>query len=380
MQTTRYLIVGGGMTGDAACKGIRERRRRRPHRGRRRRAAPALRAPAALEGALEGHGGEHDLARHRGARRRAAARPADRRARPRRAHRATDDQGETYALREAAARDRRAARGGSPSAATTSSTSARSTTTGACGRSPTPAPRFVVIGGGFIGSEIAAALAINGCPVTMVFPEPGIGARIFPPDLSAFVDRLLPRARTCEVLAGASVTGIERVGDTVHVTTGDGRVLEADAVVAGLGIEPSVELAAGAGLPVVERDRRRRPSAASAAATTSSPPATSPASPSRRSAATMRVEHEDHAKSHGRQVGANMAGAGRALRPPAVLLLRPLRPRLRGRRRARQPTAHDSLTGPTSAARAPSTTSTTRAGRGASCSGTSSGASTLPAT
>ena len=37
-----------------------------------------------------------------------------------------------------------------------------------------------MIGGGFIGSEIAAALALNGCRVTMVFPEPGIGARIFP--------------------------------------------------------------------------------------------------------------------------------------------------------------------------------------------------------
>jgi 3-phenylpropionate/trans-cinnamate dioxygenase ferredoxin reductase subunit len=44
--------------------------------------------------------------------------------------------------------------------------------------------RFVVIGGGFIGSEIAAALARTGCSVTMVFPEPGIGWRIFPAELS----------------------------------------------------------------------------------------------------------------------------------------------------------------------------------------------------
>ena len=77
--------------------------------------------------------------------------------------------------------------------------------------------RFVVIGGGFIGSEIAAALAMNGRPVTMVFPEPGIGARIFPPDLSAFVTDYY-RARDVEVLTDTSVTAIERVGDTVHVT------------------------------------------------------------------------------------------------------------------------------------------------------------------
>ena len=50
---------------------------------------------------------------------------------------------------------------------------------------------------------------------------------------------------------------------------------------------------------------------------------------------TMRVEHEDHAKSHGRLAGINMAGADEALRSPAVLLLRPVRPRLRGGRRAR---------------------------------------------
>ena len=46
---------------------------------------------------------------------------------------------------------------------------------------------FAVIGGGFIGSEIAAALAANGKRVSMVFPESGIGSRAFPSGLSRYV-------------------------------------------------------------------------------------------------------------------------------------------------------------------------------------------------
>src|SRR5207244_3052796 len=105
--------------------------------------------------------------------------------------------------------------------------------------------RFVVIGGGFIGSEIAAALALNDCPVTLVFPGPGIGARIFPRELSSALGDYY-RGRGVEVVPGASVTAVE----PGRVLLGDGRTLEAGAVVAGLGIEPSVELALEAGLPV----------------------------------------------------------------------------------------------------------------------------------
>jgi NADPH-dependent 2,4-dienoyl-CoA reductase/sulfur reductase-like enzyme len=138
----------------------------------------------------------------------------------------------------------------------------------------------------------------------MVFPEPGIGARIFPPALSAALVEYY-RQHGVEVLPGASVTGIARDG----VTLEDGRKLEADAVVAGIGILPSVELAAAAGLPVEDGiavdafgrvggrqdvfaagDVARFPISALGGVT--------------------RVEHEDHAKSHGRRVGANMAGAG----------------------------------------------------------------------
>ena len=77
------------------------------------------------------------------------------------------------------------------------------------------AERFLVIGGGFIGSEIAAALAMNTRSVTMVFPDPGIGARIFPAELSASVTEYY-RERGVDVLAGTAVTAIERNGDTVR--------------------------------------------------------------------------------------------------------------------------------------------------------------------
>src|SRR6185503_11441760 len=50
-----------------------------------------------------------------------------------------------------------------------------------------PGRRIAVIGGGFIGSEIAAALATQKCEVTMLFPDPSIGTRIYPADLASFL-------------------------------------------------------------------------------------------------------------------------------------------------------------------------------------------------
>jgi 3-phenylpropionate/trans-cinnamate dioxygenase ferredoxin reductase subunit len=163
--------------------------------------------------------------------------------------------------------------------------------------------RFVVIGGGFIGSEIAAALSLNGCAVTMVFPEPGIGARIFPAELSLALNDYYGN-RGVELLPGASVAGIERN----RITLGNGRTLEADAVVAGIGIEPNVELAAEAGLPVrngIVVDSLGRVGGREdvfAAGDVAGFPVPS-------LGGNVRVEHEDHAKSHGKRVGANMAGA-----------------------------------------------------------------------
>jgi len=162
---------------------------------------------------------------------------------------------------------------------------------------------FVVIGGGFIGSEVAAALFGNGVAVTMVFPENGIGARLFPPELAEFVNGYY-REKGVEVLPGEVVEGIE--GGVVRL--GSGRTLEADGIIAGLGIEPAIELAEAAGLPVddgiVVDDRGRVGGRADVFAA-----GDVARFPAKAFGKLIRVEHEDHANTHGRAVGANMAGA-----------------------------------------------------------------------
>jgi NADPH-dependent 2,4-dienoyl-CoA reductase/sulfur reductase-like enzyme len=161
----------------------------------------------------------------------------------------------------------------------------------------------VVIGGGFIGSELAAALATNGCRVTMVFPEGGIAARVLPAGLSAYVTEEY-RRRGVEVLTEETVAA----ADATSVTTGSGRTIAADIVVAGLGLEPATDLAASVGLEVDngivvdELGRAGGRDDVFAAGDVASFPV---AALGRR----FRVEHEDHAKSHGRAVGKNMAGA-----------------------------------------------------------------------
>jgi 3-phenylpropionate/trans-cinnamate dioxygenase ferredoxin reductase component len=163
--------------------------------------------------------------------------------------------------------------------------------------------RVAVIGGGFIGSEIAAALATNGCAVTIVFPEAGIGARLFPAELSAFVNDYY-REQGVTVLAEELV---EEIASGV-VTTKLGTVVEADVIVAGLGIVPATDLAESAGLEVDDgvlvdelgRAGGRDDVFAAGDVARFPVPALG---------GTRRVEHEDHANTHGRAVGANMAGA-----------------------------------------------------------------------
>jgi NADPH-dependent 2,4-dienoyl-CoA reductase/sulfur reductase-like enzyme len=164
---------------------------------------------------------------------------------------------------------------------------------------------FIVIGGGFIGSEIAAALAISNCKVTMVFPDSGIGARIYPPKLSGFLNDYF-REKGVTVLTGERVQRLERNGSRFTLTTDSGNTLSSDAVVAGIGIEPEVELARSLGLEIdngilVDDELRAAPPDIFAAGDVAN--FYSPALDMRR-----RVEHEDNANTMGAMAGRNMAG------------------------------------------------------------------------
>ncbi len=109
--------------------------------------------------------------------------------------------------------------------------------------------RFVVIGGGFIGSEIAAALTMVGKKATMIFPDDAISANVFPSDLAQYLNEYY-REKGVEVLTGDTAASVQKDGERLIVRTGSGRAIETDGVVAGIGIHPNVELAEQTGIKV----------------------------------------------------------------------------------------------------------------------------------
>jgi NADPH-dependent 2,4-dienoyl-CoA reductase/sulfur reductase-like enzyme len=164
---------------------------------------------------------------------------------------------------------------------------------------------FAVIGGGFIGSEIAAALAMNGCKVTMIFPEDGIGARVFPADLAGFLVEYY-REKGVDVRPAGSVTNVVRNGGRIDLTTRAGDQVTVDSVVAGIGITPNVTLATNAGLQLddgIPVDERLRATYDHVYAAGDVARFYNPALGKR-----IRVEHEDNALTMGRAAGRSMAG------------------------------------------------------------------------
>jgi 3-phenylpropionate/trans-cinnamate dioxygenase ferredoxin reductase subunit len=302
MKTTRYLIVGGGMTGDAATQGIRDHDAdgsivlvgSEQH--------PPYKRPPLTKGLWSG-ADEAKIWRGTADRdvdlvlgRSIVSLDLD-------AKRATDDAGDEYAWEKLLL-----ATGGTPRTLANADGDVVYFRTLDDFRKLRPladgGAHVIVVGGGFIGSELAASLTGAGARVTMLFPEATIAARVLPSDLAQFVTGYY-REKGVEVLTGETVESVQ--GGVL--TTGTGRTVEGDAVVAGLGIVPNVSLAEAAGLQVdngivVDEygrvDGRDDVFAAGDVANF----------PLLALGHTTRVEHEDHAVTHGKTVGANMAGAG----------------------------------------------------------------------
>ena len=165
---------------------------------------------------------------------------------------------------------------------------------------------FLVIGGGFIGSEIAAALTMVGKKVTMVFLEQAIGELIYPKELASFLNDYY-RQKGVDVVTGDSVASVDETGGRFKVRTKSGRAFDVDGVVAGIGIRPNVELAREAGLTVsngVEVNAHLETSVTDIYAAGDVASFQHLALGKR-----VRVEHEDNALWMGKLAGRNMAGA-----------------------------------------------------------------------
>lgn len=171
-----------------------------------------------------------------------------------------------------------------------------------------PGTHVVVVGGGYIGSEVAAALAQNDVRVTMVFPQDAPGAGRFPTQIA---DQITARYADAgvQLRSGTGVDGGTDSTDGVRLDLDDGSTVDADLVVVGLGLVPADELAREAGIECsddgggVVVDDHLRTSAEDVLAAGDVASYLDPRLGRR------RVEHEDNATTMGRAAGRALAGA-----------------------------------------------------------------------
>ncbi|WP_295951231.1 FAD-dependent oxidoreductase [Rhodoferax sp.] len=113
----------------------------------------------------------------------------------------------------------------------------------------TPSQRLLVVGGGFIGLEVAASARKLGCEVTVVEGAPRLMGRAVPEPVTERA-LALHRERGVRVLLGVSPQSITRTATGVRMDLADGSSIEADTILAGIGIEPDLALPQAAGLAV----------------------------------------------------------------------------------------------------------------------------------
>lgn len=164
----------------------------------------------------------------------------------------------------------------------------------------------VVVGGGFIGSELAAALNINKLHVTMIFPGALLCDRVLPDYLGRAVQQRY-QEKGVRILAGDKPVSFSRDGAKFITHTGKGEAIASDIVIVGVGVIPETELAksggleVGNGIVVNEYLEASRPDIYAAG--------DNAFFPYRALGQSMRIEHWDNALIQGEWAGRNMAGA-----------------------------------------------------------------------
>jgi 3-phenylpropionate/trans-cinnamate dioxygenase ferredoxin reductase subunit len=112
-----------------------------------------------------------------------------------------------------------------------------------------PGARIAVIGGGFIGLELAASAKVRGCAVTVVEMAPRLLSRIVPAPIADLVAQRHTRAGV-DVRCGTAVAELTSQDGTTTVELTNGDTLECDTVIAGIGASPDTALAEKAGLAI----------------------------------------------------------------------------------------------------------------------------------
>uniref|UniRef100_A0A8C1X734 Apoptosis-inducing factor 1, mitochondrial n=1 Tax=Cyprinus carpio TaxID=7962 RepID=A0A8C1X734_CYPCA len=172
---------------------------------------------------------------------------------------------------------------------------------------------ITIIGGGFLGSELACALGRRstdlGLEVIQMFPEKGNMGKVLPEYLSNWTTEKV-RKEGVSVITDAVVKNVSYKNDKLEIKLKDGRLIETDHVVAAVGLEPSVELAKSAGLEV-DSDFGGYRVNAELQARSNIWVAGDAACFYDIKLGRRRVEHHDHAVVSGRLAGENMTGASK---------------------------------------------------------------------
>lgn len=111
--------------------------------------------------------------------------------------------------------------------------------------------RAVIVGGGYIGMEVAATLAGRGLDVTLAYDGDRLLHRFFTPEMSSFFESYFTD-RGVRQISGQKARAFEGAGRVRRVVLGSGEALEADLVVVGIGVTPATELFRGTDLHMQE--------------------------------------------------------------------------------------------------------------------------------